>query len=263
MLPLIFGIAVAAAFGLVLGSFLNVCIYRIPREKSVVWPGSACPACGHHIRWHDNVPVFSYLCLRGKCRDCGARISPRYPLVELLTGVLTVIFALRYWPSPLWLVCCLAALYMLIAITFIDIDFMIIPDGLSIGLAVLGLLASAVNPFFEGAWTQRLLSSLGGAATGFGIIWILALVGEFIFKKEAIGGGDLKLMTAAGALAGWQAVVFTLMIGSVLGSIYGGALMLSKKLGRKEPIPFGPFLCAALLFYLYRPVPLSTFLWQP
>jgi len=258
----IFSIAVAAAFGLVIGSFLNVCIYRIPREKSIVWPGSACPACGHPIRWHDNVPVFGYLFLRGKCRDCSAPISPRYPLVELLTGALTVLFALRYWHTPLWLAFCLLAVYALIAITFIDLDFMIIPDQFSLGLAVLGLLSSPFNPLFSGTWLANAGHSLLGAATGFGLIWLLASVGEMLFKKEAIGGGDLKLMTAAGALAGWQCVVVSLMLGSVLGSIYGGWLLLAKKLGRKEPIPFGPFLCAAILLYLYRPIPLSAFLWE-
>ncbi|HOX22757.1 MAG TPA: prepilin peptidase [Elusimicrobiales bacterium] len=260
---LFLSLAAATFFGLIVGSFLNVCIYRLPREKSIVWPGSACPSCGHAIRWYDNVPVFSYLFLLGKCRDCSSKISFRYPLVELLTGVLTLLFTLRYWQTPLWLVCCLVAVYALIVITFIDIDFMIIPDQLSLGLAVLGLLSSPVNPLFEGAWTVRVAVSLLGAAVGFGIIWILASVGELMFKKEAIGGGDLKLMTAAGAIAGWQGVVVTLMIGSLLGSIYGGAMLLSKKLERKQPIPFGPFLCAALLLYLYKPIPLSAFLWQP
>ncbi|NLO92620.1 MAG: prepilin peptidase [Elusimicrobia bacterium] len=258
----IFSIAVAVAFGLIIGSFLNVCIYRLPREKSIVWPGSACPSCGHSIRWYDNVPVFSYLFLLGKCRDCSARISLRYPLVELLTGALTALFALRYWQTPLWLACTLLAAYALVAITFIDIDFMIIPDELSLGLTVLGLLASPVNPLLQGGLLAKAGYSLLGAAAGFSIIWLLAAMGELLFKKEAIGGGDLKLMMAAGALAGWQCVLVSLMIGSLLGSIYGAWMLITKKLGRKEPMPFGPFLCAAILLYLYRPIPLSAFLWE-
>lgn len=250
----------AAAFGLVIGSFLNVCIYRLPREQSVAWPASRCPHCSTPIKPYDNIPLLSFFVLGGKCRACKAPISWRYPLIEGLTGALTVLYALRHYEHFAWLLAALAALYALLVLAVIDIDFMIIPDELSIGLLGLGLLAAWVNPSFNGTFWERILSSLIGGAVGFGVVWGLATVGEWIFKKEAMGGGDVKLMAGVGALLGWQGALCTLLLGSLFGSIYGIALMVLKRAGKSQPIPFGPFLAMGAAINLYIPIPLTAFL---
>jgi len=251
---------ISACVGLGIGSFLNVCIHRMPREQSVVKPRSRCPACGAQIRWYDNIPLLSFALLRAKCRDCKAPISWRYPLVEAICGAATVTFMHRHMSSPPWLAVSLVAVYAIIALSFIDIDEMIIPDELSLGMAALGLVFFWANPNFHGAVWQKFLQSLGGAACGFGLMWAIAAAGEMIFKKEAMGGGDIKLMAGLGALLGWQGVFSTLMIGSFLGALWGLALLLSKRLGREQPIPFGPFLGLAGIVNLYSLVPLSAFI---
>jgi leader peptidase (prepilin peptidase) / N-methyltransferase len=247
-------------FGLIIGSFLNVCIYRIPREKSIIWPGSSCTKCQASIRWYDNIPLFSYILLRGKCRNCKEKISLKYPIVEFLTAVLTVLFVSRFISSPFWIVPVLIIVYSLIVLSFIDLEFMIIPDRLSLGILVLGLLSAFINPAFSGSLSSRFLQSLIGAAVGFSIIYFLAVVGEWLFKKEAMGGGDLKLMAAVGAIVGWQGVLSTLFLGSVLGAVYGIFLMIFKKIGKKAHIPFGPFLALATLINLYSLITIRTLL---
>ena len=162
---------ISGCFGLILGSFLNVCIYRLPREESLVRPRSRCPGCGAQIRWYDNVPVLSFLLLGAKCRDCKHPISWRYPLVELLCAVIAILFMSRSIGSPLWLAVSLTAAYGLVTLSFIDIDTMMIPDEISIGLAVLGLAFFWVNPNFSGGLWARFFQSLGGAAGGFFLMW--------------------------------------------------------------------------------------------
>lgn len=252
------------ALGLIIGSFLNVCIYRMPLEdKSIINPPqSACPACGHPISWYDNIPLLSFLLLGGKCRSCKKPISWRYPAVELVTGVLTVCFVSKNMPLWWWTAGVLLAVYALLVLSVIDLDHFIIPDELSLGLIGVGLVFAAVNPNFSGGFWHRIMESAIGGAVGFGLFMFIAVLGEWVFKKEAMGGGDIKLMAGAGTLIGWQGVFSTLMIGSAVGSVYGVALMLRKKVGRGDPIPFGPFLSAGILVNLYQLIPLSAFIMQ-
>ncbi|MDR1124390.1 MAG: prepilin peptidase [Elusimicrobiota bacterium] len=248
-----FILAYSFVFGLIAGSFLNVCIYRIPKKLSIVWPGSSCTQCGTKIKWYDNIPLLSWLLLRGKCRGCGAKISFQYPAVELFTAVITVLFVHKYGLG-LWAPCALFAVYCLIILSVIDMRLMIIPDRFSIGLIVYGLAVCFINPAFEGAAVARFLSSFGGACAGFFGMWAVALIGTFVFKKEAMGGGDVKLMGAIGALSGVIGVVNALIISSFAGIFYFGILvLLGKPLDNGTSIPFGPFLSVGLLFNLYFP----------
>ena len=245
----------SSIFGLIFGSFLNVCIYRIPREKSIAWPPSACPKCNAHIKWYDNIPVFSFLWLRGKCRNCKQPISVQYPLVELLTGVLTFLFVWRYGLTP-WTFVVLAAVYALVILSVIDLELMIIPDRFSLGLIGLGLAFAWLNPNFEGIWWQKELLSLLGAGVGLFGVLAIALIGTWWFKKEAMGGGDVKLMGGIGALIGWEGVITTLIFASFLGLIYAIFLMIFKGKKGADAIPFGPFLSMGALinlFYLVLP----------
>jgi leader peptidase (prepilin peptidase) / N-methyltransferase len=222
-------------FGACIGSFLNVCIYRLPIGKSIVTPPSACPSCGEHIRWFDNIPLVSYLLLRGRCRNCRATFSVRYFFVELFTAML---FLAIWGKAAGWL----APIYWLftgglIVATFIDLTHYIIPDEITIGGVVVGLVASAVCPglhgeafFILGAF-QSLLGMLVGSAL---IMWI-AVFGEKVFKKEAMGFGDVKLMGMIGAFLGWKAAVFILMVSSVIGAV-AGLLMVMRSRGRRQAV---------------------------
>ena len=242
-------------FGLIIGSFLNVCIYRIPQNKSIVWPPSFCPKCGAHIKFYDNIPVISYILLWGKCRRCKAPISCQYPIVEALTGLLTVLFVWR-WGLSGWTAVLLTAVYCLIILSVIDLELMIIPDRFSLGLIVLGLAFCWLNPNFDGSGWSRLLQSFTGAAVGFFGTLAVAVLGTLLFKKEAMGGGDVKLMGGIGAFIGWEGVITTIVFASVLGLVYSVFLMIFKGKGRGDAIPFGPFLSAGALinlFYLVRP----------
>ncbi len=245
----------AAVFGLIFGSFLNVCIYRIPNNKSIVWPPSFCPKCGKHIAFYDNIPVLSYILLWGKCRHCKAPISCQYPIIELLTAVLTCLFVWRYGVTW-WTAVLLTAVYSLIILSVIDIELMIIPDRFSLGLIVLGLAFCWLNPNFAGVAWSSLWQSLLGAGVGFFGTLAVALLGFVMFKKEAMGGGDVKLMGGIGAFLGWEGVITTIVFASVLGLIYSIFLMIFKGKGKGDAIPFGPFLSAgALINMLYLVVP--------
>ena len=240
----------AGLFGLIFGSFLNVCIYRIPREKSLAWPPSACPHCQARIRWYDNIPVLSYLFLLGKCRHCKKPISIQYPIIELLTAALTVLFVWRLGLT-LWAFVAIAAVYALIALSVIDLECMIIPDRFSLGLIGWGLLFAWANPNFQGVWWQKELSALLGAGVGLFGVLAIALIGTWIFKKEAMGGGDVKLMAGVGALVGWQGVITTVVFGSFFGLIYAVFLMIFKGKKGGDAIPFGPFLSLGALINLW------------
>lgn len=245
----------ATVLGLLFGSFLNVCIYRIPREKSIVWPPSSCPNCNARISWYDNIPVLSFLALRGKCRNCKSPISIQYPIVELLTGALTLLFVWRYGLN-VWTFVVLAAVYALIILSVIDLDIMIIPDRFSLGMIVLGLAFAWCNPNFSGAWWQKELASLLGAGVGLFGVLAIALLGTWLFKKEAMGGGDVKLMGGIGALIGWEGVITTIVFASFLGLVYAVFLMIFKGKKGGDAIPFGPFLSLGALinlFYLVKP----------
>ena len=241
--------------GLCLGSFANVLIHRLPKDESIIWPDSHCPRCRAPIAFYDNIPLLSFLVLRGRCRNCRKPISARYPLVEAVVAVGGTALWLR-WPGDwVWTLLSLLAVAALTAITCIDWDELIIPDELSFGLLALGLLASPFNPLFSGGPLWRAAQSLGGAAAGFGICWGVAMLGEKIFKKDAMGGGDVKLLAAIGAWTGALGAYDCILIASLIGAAYGGSLLLRKKIRRQDPIPFGPFLSAAAVFNLFYLLP--------
>ena len=253
----------AFAFGAVIASFLNVCIWRIPRGESVVSPPSHCPKCGKRIRWWQNIPIISWLALRGRCAGCGERISARYIAIETLGGVLFLAaFVQAAWPwflgewppfamtpislaqLPIWFL----AYAGLILGAFVDLDHYWIPDRVTIGGMVLGVPLNLIA-----AWTMRTpLHNMkfvavwyaAGLVLGFGGLWLLGFVFSKIFKKEAMGFGDVKLLGAVGAFFGPVAVVFTLVAAAIAGSVAGIAMIAAgrTKMGNFTPIPFGPFL---------------------
>lgn len=251
-------------FGAVIGSFLNVCIYRMPRDISIVLPSSRCPSCSTPLRAWDNIPVLSFLILGGRCRYCRAGISFRYPFVELLNGLLYAGLLWRYGFGPDLIVYCIFA-SSLIVITFIDLDFQIIPDRITLPGIPIGLLAGSFllpDPFLR-ATPLGYKASLAGAASGFLFFYLIAFLSLRLLKKEGMGGGDIKLMAMVGALLGWKAVILTTFAGSLLGSIAGVLMMVFKGKGRGTLIPFGPFLALGavlslffgqeiLLWYLFR-----------
>lgn len=252
-------------FGLVIGSFLNVCIYRLPREGlSVVKPGSFCPGCKAPIPWYRNIPLLSFLFLRGKCPDCSAGISWRYPLVELLTGLLFVLSAYWYlWPFDELLngeqaVRFVIAVYLssvLIAATFIDIDFRIIPDELTISGIILSLLVSLLFPSLHRAVFPGLslvVNGLAGAGAGIlvggGSVYLVGVIGKLIFRKDAMGMGDVKLMAFLGGFLGWDATLYIFLVACFLGSIVGIVLYFITK---DHYIAFGPYIAMAAIVVMF------------
>ncbi len=256
-------------FGACMGSFLNVCIWRIPREESVISPGSHCPHCNKAIAWYDNIPIISYLVLKARCRQCGGPISGRYVIVESLIAALFVLVWLKLGiPSapPPWGLTPVSTLaiipiYWLVVFglalgTFVDLEHMIIPDRVSLGGIVLGITFSTLVPALhrEPDGYGGFLTAFLGAAVGVGILWLIAVLGKLIFRKDAMGMGDVKLMGAIGAFFGWQAVLFTLMISSFLGGGVGIALVSSGKKEMQSRIPYGPYIAlAALIWLLWGP----------
>lgn len=226
--------------GLVVGSFLNVCIYRIPRKLSIIKPASYCPSCGNTIKpWH-NIPVLSFLFLKGKCAYCGAKISLRYPVVELLNGILYVLAYINFaLPSLPFVLIFISAL---IVISFIDFDFQIIPDEISIPLIFLGIILSFL-PHNSLNLAQDIKNSLIGVVVGGGSLLIISLI-----SKGGMGGGDVKLNAAVGAFLGWKSALLTIFIGSLAGSVVG--IVILKKTGNRK-IPFGPFLSSGALICLF------------
>jgi leader peptidase (prepilin peptidase) / N-methyltransferase len=234
-------IIVVFMFGMIFGSFLNVCIYRIPAGLSITLPGSHCFSCGTPIKWYDNIPVFSYLILRGRCRYCGTAFSPRYLFIEIFTGVL---FALTFYrfqytlatPVYITFVC------LLIVATFTDIDHWIIPDGVSIGGAIFGVCAAIIAgfapkgfivaaswPFTGNAFYHPFLNSVIGALLGAGSLYMIGFIGTFVFRKDAMGFGDVKLFLLIGAFLGALNCFFVITIASMIGSVLGGAMLLIHK----------------------------------
>ena len=251
----------AGIYGSLYGSFLNVVIHRLPREESVVTPRSRCPHCGKPIGWRDNLPVLSWLLLRGKGRCCRKPISVRYPLVEAAMALLAGALWVRWAETPVFAGAAVVACGALLAAALIDWDTFLIPDELSVGLALAGLLVSPFNPYLDagavGAGGGGAGGGARGAALGFLLGWAVAAAGEAIFKKEAFGGGDVKLLAGIGAWAGVTGAFDALMIGSLLGSVYGLALLRSGKASRSDAIPFGPFLAAAAVFNFFKLLPLG------
>jgi leader peptidase (prepilin peptidase) / N-methyltransferase len=234
----------AFILGAVIGSFLNVCIYRLPRNESVVFPRSRCPGCGTTIDWYDNIPILSYLLLTGKCRRCKTHISIQYPLVELINALLTLFLFMRFGPTFAFLVLFLFCSAM-VAVTFIDMEHQIIPDVISLS----GIAAGFVFSFF----IPRLgwLNSLFGILVGGGSLWIVAWLYELLTKKEGMGGGDIKLLAMMGAFFGWKAIPFIIFVSSLTGSVIGISVMLIRKKDSKLAIPFGPFLASSSIIYIF------------
>lgn len=260
VLPIVF------IFGLIVGSFLNVCIVRLPRGRSLVTPPSHCPRCRESIRFYDNIPVVSFLILRGRCRKCGEPISVRYPLVELMNALFYLWIAVEFGlggEAFLLMLFCSA----LIVITFIDFDHQIIPDsitlpGILIGLSAAPFYMTALNeplPFDLGrfvphAWPHLIsfLNSVIGMLCGALPLLIIGWSWEKLRHVEAMGGGDVKLMGMVGAFLGWKGALLTIMLGAVIGSIVGIGLILLKRHQMDKVIPFGPFLAlgsVATAFY--------------
>lgn len=230
--------------GAAVGSFLNVLIHRLPEEKSIILPASHCPKCRHAIRLYDNIPLVSYLFLRGRCRDCGEAISLRYPLVELLTAIMSLLIFWKFGLSLQYL-CAFLFVCALIAITFIDLDHQIIPDVISLpGIPIFFLAAVFVmNLSFFDAFLGFLI--------GGGILYGIAFVYELITKREGMGGGDIKLLAMMGAFLGWQSLLFILLISSFAGAIVGITIMIVKGQDMKYAVPFGPFLSLGAVAYIF------------
>jgi leader peptidase (prepilin peptidase)/N-methyltransferase len=231
--------------GLVLGSFLNVCIYRIPQKKSILFPGSLCPKCGTKIRYRDNIPLLSYILLGGKCRKCKEKISLQYPLVEFITPLLLV---LTYWRFGLtWSFAARSILTLvLIATFFIDLKHRIIPDVLTLPGIIIGFLLSFLvkSPSF--------LQSLLGIAVGGGMFYLAAILGDLLFKKESMGGGDIKLAAMFGAFLGWQKIFLVFFVSALLGSLIGIiSLYLSKEVKKTHAVPFGTFLALGAIITMF------------
>ncbi len=269
--------ALTMAFGMCIGSFLNVCIYRIPLDMSLSRPRrSFCPHCETQIAWYDNIPVLSFLLLGGRCRHCQASIRLRYILVEALTGVLFTLVWLKFCPvgdrmflglAPVTDVRLVPVYWLavggLILGSFVDFEHLIIPDRITLGGIAAGLILSAAVPALHGAESALHGLTMGaiGAAAGWGLLWGIALFGRFLFKKEAMGFGDVKLMGAIGAFFGWRSVLAGVMISSLAGSLVGIALILAGRKKMQSKIPFGPYLAlAALVWLLWGPALWNAYL---
>ena len=253
--------ALGGVFGLLVGSFLNVVIHRLPRMMERQWatecaeltgepaepqppfnlmvPRSRCPHCGHQIRWHENIPVLSWLALRGKCSSCGTPISPRYPAVELVTGALFAWCAWRWGWTPAAAAWCLFAA-VLVALALIDWDTTLLPDDLTLPLLWAGLIASALG------WTQvPLPQAVWGAVAGYLSLWGVYWAFRLATGKEGMGYGDFKLFAALGAWFGWPALVPIILMASVIGAVVGIGMKMARSLREGGVVPFGPFLSMA------------------
>jgi leader peptidase (prepilin peptidase) / N-methyltransferase len=237
-------LAIVAFLGLAIGSFLNVVVHRLPRHESLISPGSRCPSCGYALRAMDNIPVFSYVLLLGKCRKCRTRISARYPVVELVTAVIFVLHYFVFGWTPLLAVRLLFAAAM-VALFAIDLEHHLLPDAITLPGIVVGLTASL---FLPPGWRDSVIGVLAGG----GVLW---LIGEAYYRyagEEGMGGGDVKMLGMIGAFLGWQQVIITLVFSSIAGSVIGLIVIAVKRGGMKYALPFGTFLSiAAVIASLY------------
>lgn len=254
-------------FGLIIGSFLNVCIYRIPLKKSLIHPPSSCPQCGKPIKFYDNIPVISYLLLFGKCRTCRIPIPIRYPIVELIVGLLSLALFFRYGLSPMYF---FAFLFVasLVTISFIDLHHKIIPDIISLPGILLGIIVSII-PFSQISWSGTIVSTLPfsqvswldsfiGVIGGGGFLFLVAVIFERITGKEGMGGGDVKLLAMIGAWMGWRSLPLSILLASLSGIIIGGGALFLSGRGYRVRIPFGPFLSLGALIYFFYGTELVT-----
>lgn len=230
--------------GAAVGSFLNVCILRIPRGLSIVSPPSHCPKCNHPIRIYDNIPVIGYLLLRGKCRDCKEKISVRYPLIEILTAIIACLLFRKFGLTTAYL-SVFVFTCTLIVITFVDFDHQIIPHVITLsGIPLFAFLSVAFMGF-------TLVDSFLGIMVGAGVLYFVAIYYEALTGREGMGGGDVNLLAMLGAFLGWRSLLPILLISSFVGAIVGLGFILWKGKDMRYAVPFGPFLCFAALLYLF------------
>lgn len=271
-------VLIVAALGLIIGSFLNVCIYRIPlsrldrwyspeegeeaqevlshlrKDLTIMYPArSFCPKCEHQLAWHENVPLFSWLMLRGKCSSCASPISSRYPLIEILTAIFALLSVYKFGLSPTALLIFLVVCVFII-ITFIDYDYYVIPDELSLRVSIVALLIVIFNHFLPTfgppvAWS--IADSIGGILAGAGFLFIVYWLYYLVRRREGLGLGDIKLLLFIGALLGVTGVLYTIFIGSLLGSVVGVLLILFGGRKMSSAIPFGPYLTSAATLYIF------------
>jgi len=239
-----------AAVGLVVGSFLNVCIHRLPLGQSVVSPRSRCPGCGEGIRWFQNVPLVSWVALRGRCANCAQPIAWRYPFVELLSGLIVLGAWRLYGLTPAFPISAAFALALLV-LFFTDYDHQLLPDAITLSGLVAGLALAWVNPFVPGEGWAAVWSAVSGAAVGAGLLWGFGAAYEKIRGVEAMGLGDVKMMAMVGAFTGPVGVLFTIFGGSVVGAVVGVAMIPLKGRSLQDTLPFGCFLAPAALVALF------------
>jgi len=232
-----YGIEIILIFmlGLIVGSFSNVCINRIPKNESIIYPASHCPKCRSKIKPVDNIPLLSYILLKGRCRNCKSKISIQYPIVELLTGLTYLIIYLIYGLSIQSLIYIILS-SALIIIAFTDLNEQIVPDVISLPGIIIGFIISFFVPYVS------FVNSALGVVVGGGIILVIGLTGSVIFKKEAMGGGDVKLAAMIGTFLGWRYIIISLFLGFFLGALAGIFLIMSKIKSREDTVPFGPFI---------------------
>ena len=259
----------AFALGACIASFLNVVIWRVPRGESIVSPPSHCPKCNALIKWYQNIPILSWLALRGKCANCKAPISPRYILIETLGGVLFLGAFVKLNPvepffwTPMLLMLLVAWIWISLMIvgSFIDFDLKLLPDFVTVGGMILGLVAALVKSLLAGLLVESvswkclapLIWSVAGLVFGFGLLWLVRFLGSKAFKREAMGMGDVFLMGAVGAMCGPVGALVTLILSSVFGSVVGLSMIaLSKtKFGKFVEIPYGPYICMGCLAWMF------------
>jgi leader peptidase (prepilin peptidase)/N-methyltransferase len=243
---------VVALLGLMVGSFSNVCVYRIPRRESIAFPGSHCPACGHAIAAYDNIPLLSWLILAGRCRHCHGSISWRYPLLELVMALSWGLLAWHFGLVP-ELAVALTLFFLLWVLSFIDLETGLLPNVLTYPGIALGLFFS----WWLGDWQSALI----GAIAGYGIFWLIARLFLLLTGREGMGYGDFKLLAMLGAFMGWQALPFIIFASSVVGTIVGVIVLLLAKKGLRAEIPFGPYLAVAgMIWFVWGDAVLSWYL---
>ncbi|MBI4228487.1 MAG: prepilin peptidase [Deltaproteobacteria bacterium] len=254
--------------GAFLGSFLNVCIYRVPNGISIIYPRSHCISCKTPLRLYNNIPIISFLLQGGRCKDCGARISPRYLIVEILSGLICALSVLKFGIT-LQTVFYLIFLFSLVVVTFIDIEHMIIPNVITIPGIFIGVAYGAVRTDWGDLTTflshsishpykiasiivnQPAFDSIFGAILGGGVLYLIALIYVIIRKREGMGMGDVKLLAMIGAFLGWKSIIYVTLVSSLLGTIVGLAIIVCKRGDIKYAMPFGPFLSLAAALYLF------------
>ncbi len=249
-MPLLVGACVL--LGLIFGSFANVLVYRLPRGESIVMPGSHCPSCGHTIAWFENIPLISWLLLKGHCHHCGAAISVRYPLLELCMG-LTWGYMAWHFGGGLELVMALILSAMLWVLTWIDLETGLLPDAITLPGIGTGIVFSLA--------TGHLMDGAMGAVAGYGVFWVIAKIFFLLTGREGMGYGDFKLLAMLGAFLGWQALPFVIFLSSLCGAVVGSLYLLLARKHADTQIPFGPYLAAsAMVFLLWGPGLLSWYL---